>query len=167
MIQKLVNRVAVFMQRNEEAKYPDSQILHMPRYIQLNNYSCGIVCAFVILRFYGKVNSISEIIYNKNSLKKDGIDTEPLLNILKSNDVKISVNEDASLEDIKIALSNNEPVLISIRDGDHWVVVYGYNKDRIFILDSSVRSSLKCSMLHEKFIELWDENWIAIVSDKN
>lgn len=72
------------------------------------------------------------------------------------NGVKVHVNESADLDDIKSALIERKPVLIIIRDGEHWVVVYGF---------SEVRLNLKCSLSYEEFIDCWDENWVAVVSN--
>lgn len=137
----------------------------MYRVIQLDTYSCGIQSAFVILKYFGKVETINDILYDKRILEKDGIDTIPLLNLLRSNGVKVKVNKNADLDDIKEALIERKPILISIDKGEHCVVVYGFSEDRIFVLDSSLTSSIKCSWTYEEFLNRWDDNWIAVVSN--
>jgi ABC-type bacteriocin/lantibiotic exporter with double-glycine peptidase domain len=165
MIQNLVNKVARLFQCYEQSKYPYSVILDMYRFIQLNRYSCGLVSSFVILNYYGKVDSIDDILYDRRLLAQDGIDTEPLLSILKANGVKVTVNKNADIDDIKAALIERKPILISIDKGEHWVVVYGFSEDRIFVLDSSLTSSIRCSWTYEEFLDRWDDNWIAVVSN--
>ncbi|MDZ7762895.1 MAG: cysteine peptidase family C39 domain-containing protein [Melioribacteraceae bacterium] len=165
MIQNLVNKVARLFQCYEQSKYPYSVMLDMYRVIQLDQYSCGIQSALVILKYFGKVNTINDILYDKRVLEEDGIDTNPLLNLIRSNGVKVTVNKNADLDDIKEALIERKPVLISIDEGEHWVVVYGFSEDRIFVLDSSLYSSIRCSWTYEEFLDRWDDNWIAVVSN--
>lgn len=123
MIQNLVNKVARLFQCYEQSKYPYSVILDMYRVIQLDTFSCGIQSAYVILKYFGKVETINDILYDKRILQKDGIDTNPLLNLLRSNGVKVTVNKNADIDDIKEALIERKPILISIDDGEHWVVL--------------------------------------------
>lgn len=165
MIQNLVNKVARLFQCYEQSKYPYSVMLDMYRVIQLDQYSCGIQSALVILKYFGKVNTINDILYDKRVLEEDGIDSNPLLNLIRSNGVKVTVNKNADLDDIKEALIECNPVLISVDEGEHWVVVYGFSEDRIFVLDSSLYSSIRCSWTYEEFMDRWDDNWIAVVSN--
>lgn len=165
MIQNLVNKVARVFQCYEQSKYPYSVILDMYRVIQLDRYSCGIQSAFVILKYYGMVNSINDLNYDVKALQKVGIDTDPLLNILKSFGAKIYVNENAELDDIKSAIIERKPILISVDEGEHWVVIYGFSEDRIFVLDSSLHSSIRCTWTYEELINRWDDNWIAVISN--
>ena len=52
-------------------------------------------------------------------------------------------------------------MLTTIDDGDHWIVVYGYSKSKIYVLDSvGYRPFVKWSKA--KFKKRWD-NWGAIV----
>lgn len=165
IIQNFANKLAYKFQKQEESKFHHSVILNMDRVIQLNRYSCGLQTALVILKYYRKIKSIDEIPYDRKLIKKEGIDTEPLLNLIKSKGVKVEVNEKADLDDIKDALRNAKPMFISIDEGEHWVVIYGFGHDRIFVLDSALTSSLNCSWSYDDFLERWDENWIAVCSN--
>ncbi|MCZ7603133.1 MAG: cysteine peptidase family C39 domain-containing protein [Melioribacteraceae bacterium] len=165
MIQTIVNKVARSLQSFEEAHYPNSVILNMGRSLQLNYYSCGLQSAFVILEYFERVNSVDEIDYDLDLLSVEGIDIKPLLKIFKNHGLKVKVNEDADPDDIKEALIEGKPVLVSVDDGEHWVVVYGFSEDRIFVLDPSIYSSIRCSWSYEDFLNRWDDNWIAVVSN--
>ncbi len=94
--------------------------------------------------------------------KSDGVDTEPILALLRKRGLKVNVNENASLIDIKTDVDNNYPILISIDDGDHWVVIYVYSENFIWILDPAIKR-ISCKIRVDKFIKRWDENWIAEV----
>ena len=163
-MQYLINSLANFLKQIEELFDSNKVILSIKKSVQLNSYSCGIHCAFVILRHYNKLNSINDINYDKILLKNDGIDTEPLLNIIRYFDCKISVNKNALISDIVIAINNNKLILLSVDDGAHWVVIYGYSLNSIYVLDPSLSSAIKCKWKLKTFINRWDENWIASIS---
>jgi ABC-type bacteriocin/lantibiotic exporter with double-glycine peptidase domain len=146
----------------EEKRSPDSVLLDMKRSIQLDAYSCAAQCVYVILEYYRINKTLVEILKGLNTSKRDGTDTEPILNYLKSNGLKVSVNTNSRLSNIHSAINNRNPILISVDDGEHWVVIYGYNKDGIFILDPS-RREVKNLWHMKKFVKRWDDNWIAVI----
>ena len=146
----------------EEKRSPGSVLLDMKRSIQLDAYSCGAQCVYVILEYYKIHKTLDEILKGLNTSKRDGTDTEPILNYLKFNGLKVSVNINSRLSSIHSAINSLNPVLISVDDGEHWVVIYGYNQEGIFILDPSQRE-VKNFWGMEKFIRRWDENWIAVI----
>lgn len=165
MIQKLSDNFANFIKSLEEYFDDQKVVLKIKKSVQLDRYSCGIHSALMILKYFEKADQISEIDFDLAALKKDGIDTEPLLNILKSFNCRVKVNDNAYLSDIVRTINNKKPMLISVDDGEHWVVVYGYSKNSIYVLDPSFLSAKTCRWKIETFLERWDENWIAVISD--
>ncbi len=146
----------------EEKRSPGSVLLDMKRSIQLDAYSCGAQCVYVILEYYKIHKTLDEILKGLNTSKRDGTDTEPILNYLKFNGLKVSVNTNSRLSSIHSAINSLNPGLISVDDGEHWVVIYGYNKEGIFILDPSQRE-VKNFWGMKKFMRRWDDNWIAVI----
>ena len=146
----------------EEKRSPDSILLDMKRSIQLDAYSCAAQCVYVILEYYRINKTLVEILKGLNTSKRDGTDTEPILNYLKLNGLRVSVNTNSRISNIHSAINSWNPILISVDDGEHWVVIYGYNKDGIFILDPS-RREVKNLWGMKKFMRRWDDNWIAVI----
>jgi ABC-type bacteriocin/lantibiotic exporter with double-glycine peptidase domain len=133
------------------------------RSIQLDDYSCAAHCVIVILNYYSIKTNLTSILQQLGTSKEDGTDTEPIINLFKSKKLKIEINESATIDDIREAIDHNFPMLITINEWEHWVVIYGYSEERIFIIDSN-KSRIFNSIQIEDFIEIWDDNWIAIVS---
>ena len=67
--------------------------------------------------------------------------------------------------DTSNAPETENAIVQHIDNGDHWVVVYGYSDDGIFVLDSS-RNRFLNQWGYGEFIKRWDENWIAVVKEK-
>lgn len=133
------------------------------RSVQLDKYSCGAQSAVVILNYFDKNRSINKVKDFLGTTKKDGTDTEPILNLFKENNLNVEVNEKARLNDIYESVDEGKPMLISVYDGEHWIVVYGYSNDFIYVLDPSI-NQYSCRLTKQEFNERWDENWIAMVS---
>jgi ABC-type bacteriocin/lantibiotic exporter with double-glycine peptidase domain len=165
MLNNIANKVIQKFQAYEESNYPVSVILPMRRVLQLDNYSCGLQSAYVILRYFGKVDSVDDVKYDGRLNIQKGIDTDYLLKILKTNGLVANINENATIDDITDALVEGNPILISIDNDEHWIVVYGFSEDRIFVLDSSLRSSVRCSWSVEEFLKRWDDNWIVVIKN--
>jgi ABC-type bacteriocin/lantibiotic exporter with double-glycine peptidase domain len=162
---KFVNKIFNYLKSIEEFLDSSPICLDIKKSVQLDRFSCGIHSAFMILNYLNKVKYLREINYNTELLKKDGIDTEPLLNIIRSFSCSFKVNSNAFLSDIAKAVNDKKPILISVDDGEHWVVVYGYSKNCVYVLDPSPLSAIKCRWNVKTFLKRWDENWIAVVSD--
>lgn len=157
-----VDHIFNFYKDIEEIRSPGSVLLDMKRSVQLDSYSCGAQCVYMILQYYKIHKTLVEILKGLNTSKRDGTDTEPILNFLKLNGLKASVNTNSGLSDIHSAIKSLNPVLISVDDGEHWVVIYGYNKEGFFILDPS-RKKIKNFWDMNKFIKRWDDNWTVVI----
>ena len=148
----------------EEKRSKNSVLLDMKRSIQVDSYSCGAQCVYMILEYYKINRNLDEILKGLNTSRRDGTDTEPMLNYLRSNGLKVSINTRSKLSNIHSAINNLNPILISVDDGEHWVVIYGYNTDGLFILDPA-RKEIKNFWDMKKFMSRWDDNWIAVVKE--
>ncbi len=159
----LVDIVFNILKDIEEYFYPDAVLIPgIKKSVQLDAYSCGAQCAYVILDYYDKSNSIDAVIKELGT-NKEGTDTEPILKLFIKNGLNVYVNEKAKLTDIYSAIDNNYPILISVDEGEHWVVIYGYSDENIFVLDPSIKSPF-CAWSKKKFRECWD-NWIAVIKN--
>jgi ABC-type bacteriocin/lantibiotic exporter with double-glycine peptidase domain len=162
MIKYIIDMVYNFIKSIEEILSPGSVLLNMKRSIQLDSYSCGVQCVKMILNYYSIIKTPGEIKRGLKTKKEEGTDTEPILNYLRKSGLKVSVNKNAVLSNIHFAIANSNPVLISIDNGEHWIIVYGYSANSIFTLDPSGKSISNKWELKE-FFNRWDENWIAVI----
>ena len=165
IIKNIVDFVYNCVKDIEEVLSADSVVLKMKRSIQLDSYSCGAQSVYMILNYYDKDKTLNEIKESVNTNESDGTDTKQILDYLVSNGLDVQVNESGAISSIQAAIGKGYPVLITVDDGDHWAVVYGYSNDGIFVLDSS-RSRFLNQWGYGEFIKRWDENWIAVVKEK-
>ena len=161
-IKYIIDLVYNFIKSIEETLSPGSVLLDMKRSVQLDSYSCGVQCVYMILNYFSIENTLGEISKGLKTTKKDGTDTEPILNYLRGCGLKVSVNKYAVLSDIHSAIANSRPILISVDESEHWVIVYGYSANSIFILDPSGKYISNKWELKE-FFNRWDDDWIAEV----
>ncbi len=162
IIKNIVDFVYNCVKDIEEVLSADSVVLKMKRSIQLDAYSCGAQCVYMILNYYNKDKTLNEIKESLNTTETDGTDTKQLLNYLVKNGLDVQINEKSTISFIQAAIGNGHPLLITVDDGDHWAVVYGYSDDGIFVLDSS-RSRFLNQWGYGEFIKRWDENWVGVI----
>ena len=96
----------------EEKRSPNSVLLDMKRSIQLDSYSCGSQCVYMILEYYKINRNLDEILKGLNTSRRDGTDTEPILNYLRINGLNVSINTRSKLTHIHSAINNLNPILI-------------------------------------------------------
>lgn len=133
------------------------------RSIQLDKFSCGAYCAYMILRYYDRDISVEQI---KRKLKTTeyGTTEKALNQLFREKGLKVRIKWNASRVDIKKAVEGGYPILISMYEGEHWSIIYGYSREGVFVLDPPLSH-----FLHEwnwkKFVKVWDDRWIAVIKD--
>lgn len=151
----------------------DSVFLEMERAIQIDHYSCGVQATYSILKYYGRARSIPNIEKLLNAYNRGYTSESSIYKLLRERKLKISKRNNANFSSIKESIDEYEaPMLSTINDGDHWIVIYGYSPKSIFVLDSApISVNLKKLSLEmkpfvkwdkEKFKTHWDK-WGAIV----
>ena len=68
-----------------------------------------------------------------------GTDEKAILNLFKKKGLVVKTKWNATRKDIKKAVDKGWPILITMYEGYHWVVIYGYSKTGVFVLDSALR----------------------------
>jgi ABC-type bacteriocin/lantibiotic exporter with double-glycine peptidase domain len=164
IIKNIVDFVYNFIKEVEEILSADSVVLQMKRSVQLDSYSCGAQCVYMILSYYDKNKTLNEIKESLNTTELDGTGTKQILNYLVKNGLDVQINGKGAISSIQETITKGYPMLITVDDEDHWVIVYGYSDDGIFVLDSS-RSRFLNQWGYGEFIKRWDENWIAVVKE--
>ncbi len=165
MLKSLINRLYNFSKSIEELFHSNADIIPgMRRSIQFDNYSCAAHSVSVITSHFNHPESLTAILRELGT-DEDGTDTPEILKYFILAGFNVSVNTNANLEDIRRAVISGHPVIITINEWEHWIVIYGISKSRIFILDSNFKRILSC-LSQNKFTDLWDDNWIAVISPR-
>ena len=168
MVQSIIDAFATAAARLEESAYPNAVILpNFPRSIQMDYHSCGVHCVMSILRFYRKGVSFKRL---KNMLRtdEDGTAVSDIKKTLKKFGLECRTLRKPSLKELKAAIDEGFPVLISTWSDIHYEVVYGYSNSHIFVMNPSVDVNgvgrLSCAVPKAEFIQAWDR-WGLKVSN--
>ncbi|HKJ82097.1 MAG TPA: cysteine peptidase family C39 domain-containing protein [Ignavibacteriaceae bacterium] len=168
LIKNKVERFTNYLNSIEKQKDPNATYLGLRRFNQVDRYSCGIQCAYSILDYYKRLTTDVEL---DKLINKNGTDFDVIKNIFQDYGLNISEKYDSSLLDIKNFIDKEFPLLTTINDTEHWVVIYGYSMNKkgishLFIMDP-VLKRLKAKWTINKFKKHWrewDEQWLAIIS---
>lgn len=169
MIQQIIDFLASIGSELETFIHPDVIILpHFPRSIQLDCYSCGAKSLYTILRYYGKRCSPASV---KKELEadEDGTSVSDIKRVIKQHHLEYRTLRRPKLKDLKAAINDGSPILVSLYDGSHYAVVYGYSDSHMFVSNPSLNiltgyGSIRCAITNSEFREAWDR-W-GIVVDK-
>ncbi len=161
----IVDKAANVAKSLEEYCDPDAIVLDMDRSLQLDRYSCGVQSAYMILRYYGKARSISNV-EKLLGTDEDGTTESSILRLFRQRGLSVLVRPHARMKDIYHAIDEyGGPMLTYLKDNDHWSVVYGYSPDKIYVLDPSLYSARLCGWDKSYFKSRWGR-WGAIAYRK-
>ena len=170
MIQQVVDFLASLGAEVETLIHPDAVTLPgFPRSIQLlDSYSCGAKSVFTIMHYYGKhctPKSVEEQLHTD----EDGTSVSDIKRVLKRYGLAFQTLRNPGLRDLKAAINNACPVLISLYDGAHYSVIYGFSDSHIFVSNPSLNiltgyGSIRCAITNAEFRKIWDK-YAVIVSE--
>ena len=145
------------------------KILKFPTKGQLYDFDCGVAVAWSMVK-YSKIN-----ISYKSALKAskvspvDGLKPPNLIKFLKSFGLSAVCENNKNIRFLKKQINADKPVIVLIqyRKGykkswlntwtqGHYVVIIGYDKNRIIISDPSMGGSVKM-LTHKEFYECWHD----------
>lgn len=163
ILQTIINTTLNVIKYFEEKSKSAKTIKGIKRSIQLDEVSCGAHVVFSILRYYKKKMSIDKI---KKKLGTDdyGTDEKAILNLLKKKGLAVKTKWNATRKDIKKAVDKGWPMLITMYEGYHWVIIYGYSKTGVFVLDSAL-DFISNEWEWQEFLDVWDDRWVAVIKD--
>jgi predicted double-glycine peptidase len=157
--QNIVDALFTSLARSEEKLHPRAVLLpNFPRSIQLDYYSCGAKSTYMVLKYFGKRCTPGSV-ERELGTDEDGTSPTDIKRVLRKHGLKVHVNADMGLRDLRKAINAGSPVLVSLYDGWHYSVVYGYSDKYIFVMNPSLgeMGSLKCA------VRLAEWRWNIIV----
>jgi len=163
-LKSLVDKAARAAQRADEAFSDDAVLLDVERSVQLDGWSCGAQSGYMLLRYFGKARSLDA---TARALRtdEDGTSEASLLRLFRQRQLRVRVRKRATLRDLRGGIDRDAPSLVSMDDGGHWAIVYGYSASKIFVADPSLLRSVGVGFAVSAFENRWD-HWAAIVSRK-
>jgi ABC-type bacteriocin/lantibiotic exporter with double-glycine peptidase domain len=163
MIQQVVDFLASIGAETEALIHPDAIILsNFPRSIQLDSFSCGAKSVYCILQYYDR-QCTPESVEEQLNTDKDGTAVSDIKRVFRQYHLNCR-----TLRDLKAAIDDDCPVLISLYDGSHYSIIYGYSDSHIFVSNPSLNvltgyGSMRCAIPNAEFRREWDR-WGIIVS---
>lgn len=166
MIQTAVNNICTAFARFEESLFPKAVLLRaFPFSIQLNGYSCGSKSVYTVLRYFHRRCTISSVEHQLNT-NWEGTDYSDIKRVIRERGLR--GREAYRLKDLKRAIDQGSPVIISLFDNWHWSVLYGYDNSAgvLFVMNPSLNpfsmGSLSCVVKKKDFLKMWDRFGLQI-----
>lgn len=115
----------------------------------------------MILRYFGKARSI-DAVTKALGTTANGTATMAIVRLFRHRGLEPRINARADIYDLKMALDLGAPSLVSMDEGGHWAVVYGYARGAVFLADPSLKRSLRVRVPTTAFCARWDR-WAMVV----
>jgi len=170
MVQQIVDFLASLFADTETIFHPDAVILpDFTRSIQLDRFSCGAKSVYCILRYYDR-QCTPESVERLLRTNSDGTTVSNIKRVFRRYHLNCRTLRKPGVRDLKTAINDDCPVLVSLYDSEHYAVVYGFSSSHIFVMNSSIDISdggvdnLRCAVRKDRFRKVWDK-WGLEVSE--
>ena len=119
---------------------------------------CGPASLKIVLSHYGVDKSELDLALLSDATPDKGTNHEGLVKAAKSLGAVVSTKENATMDDIRIHVENDIPVIVGWWSGteDHFSVVYEVGKAKIYMMDPEAQSGIRILPI-EDFEKLWHD----------
>jgi ABC-type bacteriocin/lantibiotic exporter with double-glycine peptidase domain len=125
--------------RVEELTSRDAVVLDgMPRCVQVNDWSCGVECVRAVLTYYDVPLSFQKIVRIAGATDEEGTPAGGIRKVLRRQGLTVHTFNKGRLRDLREAIDDGCPIIATVHDGGHYVVVYGYDSENLFVMNPSV-----------------------------
>lgn len=144
-----------------------TNVLKFPMKGQWYDFDCGVTVAWSILKYY-KVNVTYETVLKASKVcPVDGLKPTKLINLLAKFGLSVQIESNKNIRFLKSQINIKKPIIVLIQSRKeykkswsntwihgHYVVVIGYDKNRLFIYDPSMGGNIKI-LTHKQFYSRW------------
>jgi ABC-type bacteriocin/lantibiotic exporter with double-glycine peptidase domain len=135
----------------------------MERSIQLDRHSCGAQSTFMVLKHFGKARSF-DAVERALATDSEGTNKTAMIRLLRARGLRVSELRDNSVRTIERFIRRESPVIAWMGRGEenHWVVLYGYSRSHIWILDPAPKNTIGVRITRSSFHTRWGGYAIAV-----
>jgi predicted double-glycine peptidase len=167
--------------QGEGAPLP-TNLVAVPVVQQSNGFSCGAAATLSLLRFWhvGEFARTPEsALYSAlQTTEERGTEPEPMVELLRANGLDAAYrHSDVLVEELERAVDRREPPIVDLQawsdhaapwsetwDAGHYVVMVGYDAERLFFVDPSRATPLGYAFLLRAHLE---ERWHDLTGDRD
>ena len=137
-------------------------VLPFLRSVQPNDYSCGVHAVKSVFNYYGMEETPDVLEYYLGTDVEDGTNERQMARTIRFYGLgcrPLQFWGRASLDKLRDAIDDGQPVIVALDSDDHWGVVhgYGYSKDDEYIYLMDPDPEIEDERFSaEEFLERWD-----------
>jgi predicted double-glycine peptidase len=131
------------------------------RVVQDNDWSCGACSVHMVLRHFGVTQRYRKTVRDLGSSPAHGTNVGDMIAVLRDAGLRVGYRPNLGMRRLCDALSNDAVVLVHL-DGDHFGVVHGADRTRVYLADPSIIRMPGRRMEHRKFLQRWTR-WGLVV----
>jgi len=145
------------------------KVLKFPTKGQWYDFDCGVTVAWSVLKYLKIKVSYETILKASKVCPVDGLKPQKLISLLGKFGVEAVCEQNKNIRFLKGQINRDKPVIVLVQarkeykkswsnswEHGHYVVVIGFDDDRVFIYDPSMGGSIKV-LTHKQFYARWHD----------
>lgn len=128
---------------------------------QLDDYSCGSRCVYMVLRHLSRSCTHTRLKEKLGTDRQDGTSERAMRKLFRQRGLKATVSE-LSWPSLKKALARGAILIVTVDDGEHYIVVHGMTHDEVHLADPLEYLPRRRVMSRRKFLDRWDR-WGLVI----
>jgi ABC-type bacteriocin/lantibiotic exporter with double-glycine peptidase domain len=146
-----------------------AKILKLPMKGQWYDFDCGVAITYSILKYFKKKVTYEDVLKASKVCPVNGLKPSKLINLLKKFELNAVCENNKNIRFLKNQINADNPVIVLVQSRKeyrkswsntwihgHYVIVIGYDTNRVFIYDPQMGGSIKI-LTHEQFYGRWHD----------
>ncbi len=126
------------------------------RSFQVDDFSCGAQATFLILRYFGRARSVTNVARELGTTMNGFTRPTDIRRLVEGRGLSIHRLNHPTIWDIHAAIDNDCPAVLCSGDGAHWITAYGYSHGAVYVHDPFPSAqSLFCRWPTRKLTDYW------------
>jgi ABC-type bacteriocin/lantibiotic exporter with double-glycine peptidase domain len=128
------------------------------RRLQMTGYSCGVQAVEMVLDYF-KLHQEEKKLARELRCSENGTSVSDMKRVIKAYGLRCKTKSHARVKDLRQAIDRGYPIIVSMREGRHWSVVYGISPNHVFVADPAVWINPFVRVPWKNFKGQWDR-WL-------
>jgi ABC-type bacteriocin/lantibiotic exporter with double-glycine peptidase domain len=130
------------------------------RQVQWDTYSCVPRSVYATLRHFGK-RADFRVIKRELRTTEEGTEEQEVVRYMRKRGFRVRPDPRMTMRALRAALASGA-VVLGYFDGDHMAVIYGMDRDYVYVADPSIIRAPFGRLTRERFRTRWDNDGLVV-----
>jgi ABC-type bacteriocin/lantibiotic exporter with double-glycine peptidase domain len=122
---------------------------------QLDDYSCGSRCVYMVLRHRGRSCTHTKLKKDLKTDPQEGTSELTMRKVFRRRGIHAKVRK-LNWRKLLVELESGAQVIVTVDEGEHYIVVHGYGENTVHVADPIEYRPCRRTMTRQQFLDRWD-----------